>query len=383
MSENSNDPFDELMRRALADEADRIEPADALPEIRARAHAQRRPAVRRPWLMTVGAAAVGTAAAIGAFTVFNGNQNSANDGDAVAGSGTTTTATGAPAPATVRPTSAPSPLPTVPPGSTPATTSSPAVRGEPEQTVKSAVVPVYWLGDRAGSKSFAGPKPSTQSRSSVRLYRTWSKVSGHPAVEAIRIMTTKRPGDPDYYSVWQGAQVNTVTRSKGLVTVDFKALPSARLDAGTADVAAQQLIYTVQGALQTGGTEPVQITQRGQAGAKLFGQIDTSTPLGRAQAADVQAMVWIDTPIDGQVTSNPVTVQGTANAFEATVNYQVTNLKTRASTKGFANTKEGMKFSPFLIELKLAPGPWQIDAYLISDADGTISDADSKTIEVK
>ena len=77
------------MRRALADEADRIEPADALPEIRARAHAQRRPRARRPWLLTVGAAAIGTAAAIGAFTVFNGDQNTANDGD-VAGPGTTT-----------------------------------------------------------------------------------------------------------------------------------------------------------------------------------------------------------------------------------------------------------------------------------------------------
>jgi hypothetical protein len=182
--------------------------------------------------------------------------------------------------------------------------------------------------------------------------------------------------------VWRGAEVNSITRTKGMVTVDFQQLPSTRLDAEVADVAAQQLIYTVQGALQS-GSAPVQITQRGRTGAKLFGQIDTSTPLGRAEAADVQAMVWIESPADGQITSSPVTVQGTANAFEATVNYQVTNLKTRATTKGFANTKEGMKFSPFLIKLPLTPGPWQIDAYLISDADGSISDADSKTIEVK
>jgi len=66
------------------------------------------------------------------------------------------------------------------------------------------------------------------------------------------------------------------------------------------------------------------------------------------------------------------------------VNYQVINLKTRATAaKSFVNTKEGQKFSPFLIELELAPGPYQIDAYLISDADGTITDTDSKTIEVK
>jgi Immunoglobulin-like domain of bacterial spore germination len=384
MNDHPNEPFDEMMRRALAEEADRIEPADALPEIRARAHAQRRPAARRPWLMTIGAAAVGTAAAIGAFTVFNGDQNTANDGDAVAGPGTTTTASGAPSSATAGASPTPSPVATLPPSTAPQATTAPSERrGKPEPVVKSAVVPVYWLGDRAGGKSVVvGPKPSTPTRSTVRLYRTWAKVSGRPALEAVRIMTSKQPGDPDYYSVWRGAEINTVTRSEGVVTVDFKQLPATDLDADTADVATQQLIYTVQGALHN-STEPVQVTQQGRSGARLFGQIDTSEPLGRAQAADVQALVWIDSPAEGQTTTSPVTIQGTANAFEATVNYQVTNLKTRKSTKSFVNAKEGQKFSPFVIQLKLAPGPWQIDAYLVSAEDGSISDADSKTIFVK
>ena len=385
MSDHPSDPFDDLMRQALAEEADRIEPADALPEIRARAHGQRRPAARRPWLLTVGAAAVGTAAAIGAFTVFNSNQNTANDGDAVAGAGTTTTATGAPSTTTATISPAPSPVPTaatVPPSTDPKATTTPTERGKPEPMVKNAVVPVYWLGNRTGTEVGAGPKPSVKPQSAVKLYRTWAKVSGRPAEQAVRIMTSKQPSDPDYYSVWRGAEVNAVTRSEGVVTVDFKDLPAATLDADDADVAAQQLIYTVQGALHT-STEPVQITQRGQAGVKLFGQIDTSTPLGRAQAADVQALVWIDSPTDGATTGSPVSVAGTANAFEATVNYKVTNLKTRKSTKSFVNTKEGQKFAPFLFELKLTPGLYQIDAYLISQADGTISDSDSKSIVVK
>ena len=384
MSDDLNEPFDELMRRALSEEADRIEPADALPEIRARAHAQRRPAARRPWLLTVGAAAVGTAAAIGAFAVFNGHQNSANNGDAVAGAGTTTTASGVPSAKSPATTSAPSVLPTaatLTPSTGPAPTVVPTERGKPEQAVKSALVPVYWLGNRTGSQAGADPTPTVTAKA-VKLYRTWAKVSGRPAEQAVRIMTSKGPSDPDYYTVWRGAEVNAVTRTDGVVTVDFKELPAASLDPDVADVAAQQLIYTVQGALHT-STEPVQITRQGRAGAKLFGQIDTSTPLGRAQAADVQALVWIDSPVDGQTTTSPVTIQGTANAFEATVNYQVTNLKTRKTSKSVVNTKEGQKFSPFLIELKLTPGPYQIDAYLISDADGTISDSDSKSIIVR
>ncbi|HET6988260.1 MAG TPA: Gmad2 immunoglobulin-like domain-containing protein [Kribbella sp.] len=384
MSDHSNEPFDELMRRALAEEADRIEPADALPEIRARAHAQRRPVARRPWLLTVGAAAVGTAAAIGAFTVFNGNQNTANDGDAVAGAGTPTTA--APSTTTATTTPAPSPVPTaatLPPSTDPKATTAPTERGKPEQFVKGVVVPVYWLGNRTGSEAGADPKPSVSARSAVKLYRTWAKVSGRPAEQAVRIMTSKAPSDPDYYSVWRGAEVNAITRSDGVVTVDFKELPEATLDPDVADVAAQQLIYTVQGALHT-SSEPVQITQRGRSGARLFGQIDTTKPLGRAQQADVQALVWINSPAEGETTATNLTVQGTANAFEATVNYQVTNLKTRKTTvKDYVLAKEGQKFSPFVIQLKLAPGPYQIDAYLISAEDGTISDADSKRILVR
>jgi hypothetical protein len=376
--QNSNEPFDELMRRALRDEADRIEPADALPEIRARAHAQRRPAARRPWLLTAGVATVGTAAAIGAFTVFNGNNNLANDGDAVAGPGTTTSASGVPqsqTPTRVTPSPAPATLPptTLPPTTSPAVkTSRPTDRGKPEQSVASAVVPVYWLGQQLG----------TPTKSTARLYRTWSKVSGHPAEEAVRIMTTKQPEDPDYYSVWRGAAVNSVTRSDGVVTVDFKQLPKTTLAPDLANVATQQLIYTVQGALAD-DTSAVQITQQGRAGQKLFGQVDTSAPLGRAQAADVQALVWITSPSEGAVTGSKVTVQGTANAFEATVNNQLTNLKTRETKKSFTTTEEGQKFSPFAFSVSLSPGPWQIDAYLISDADGSITNTDSKTIVVK
>jgi hypothetical protein len=238
--------------------------------------------------------------------------------------------------------------------------------------VSSAVVPVYWLG----------PQTGTPKKSATRLYRTWSKVSGRPAEEAVRIMTTKQPEDPDYFSVWRGAAVNSVTRSDGVVTVDFKQLPKTTLDADLANVATQQLIYTVQGALAD-DSSAVQITQHGRAGQKLFGQVDTSAPLGRAQAADVQALVWITSPSEGAVTSGKVTVQGTANAFEATVNYQLTNLKTRETKKSFTNTKEGMTFAPFAFSVSLSPGQWQIEAYLISDADGSITNTDSKTIVVK
>lgn len=378
MNDNQNDPFDELMRRSLHEEADRIEPSDALPEIRARAHAQR-PAARRPWLLTAGLAAVGTAAAIGAFTMLNGPQNTANDGDAVAGSGTTTTATGLPlqpTPSVLSVSPEPSQEPTDAPSTSPsAKTAGPTDRGVPEPAVKNIVVPVYWLGQQVGS-----PK-----KSAARLYRTWAKVSGRPAEEAVRIMTTKQPSDPDYYSVWRGAALNTVTRSNGVVTVDFDQLPKTTLDADLATVATQQLVYTVQGALADAASIRVQVTEQGKAGSKLFGQVDTSEPLSRAQATDVQAFIWVTTPDDNTVVTTPVKVTGIASVFEAQVNWRIVSVKTRAIVaKGAANTSEAYKFTPFAFSVtKLPPGPYTLEVFEVSAADGRMTSTDSKSIVVK
>ncbi|GAA1578612.1 MULTISPECIES: Gmad2 immunoglobulin-like domain-containing protein [Kribbella] len=359
MNDNSHDQFDELMRRALREEADRIEPADALLEIRSRAHAQR-PSTRHPWFLTAGVAAIGTAAAIGAFTVFTGTDTTAHDGDAVAGQRTSTTSA-----------LPESQAPTVRTAS-PVPSQATRTRGVPEASVHDMLVPVYWLGTQVGA----------QKKASARLYRTWSKVSGRPAEQAVRIMTTKNPDDPDYYSVWRGAAVNRVTRDNDEVTVDFKQLPKATLDEDVARVAAQQLVYTVQGALKDDQT-PIRVTQNGAAVQQLFGQIDASEPLDRALASDVQALVWIDSPKQDQALTPKVTVQGVAAAFEATVNYQATNLKTREVRKSHTSTKQGQTFSPYSFQLTLSPGPWQISVYLVSAADGTVTDTDSKAILVK
>ncbi|TCC50977.1 hypothetical protein E0H75_12570 [Kribbella capetownensis] len=380
MNENPNDSFDELMRRAMHEEADRVEPTDSLPEIQARARAQRRTTSRRPWVLTAGAAVVGTAAVIGAFTVLDNNTNTAGDSGVAAGPSTTSSASALPSSTAPQAGTSPSQAPLTEPPTAQATTVPKDRRGTPEPMGRGTLVPVYWLGDKAAVTP--APGATTKATPKVRLYRTWAKVSGRPAVEAVRIMTSKQSGDPDYYSLWRGAEINTVTRSSGTVTVDFKRLPTTKLNPETADVAAQQLIYTVQGALDD-SSQQVQITQNGEAGARLFGQVDTSTPLSRAQAANVQALVWITSPAQGQLTKSMVTVEGTAAAYEATVNYQAMNLKTREVRKGYTNTKEGQKFTPFAFNLKLTPGPWQIEAFLISPADGSTTDVDSKTIEVR
>jgi hypothetical protein len=354
MNDQQPDRFDELMRRALADEAAKIEPADGLHKIQARVGAQRKAIIRRPWVLTAGAAVVGTVAAIGAFTVLTDDNTKAGETEVA---GPTTTATSAASKSHLP--SSSSPIPT-----------SATSYGAPE-TVAAKAVPVYWLGRSVGNDTGAG----------MRLYRTFIRINGRPAEEAVRAMTTQTPDDPDYESPWAGAEVSSVTRSGDGVTVDFKALPRTRLEPDVAGLAVQQLVYTVQGALND-ETVPVQVTERGHATSSLFG-VDTPEPLGRAQASDVQALVWILSPTNKAVVSAPVTVTGTAAAFEAQVDWRATNLKTKATLSGYTMTNEGQKFSPFAFTPKLTAGTWLIEAYLVSSVDGKITDTDSKLVFVK
>jgi hypothetical protein len=362
-----NDPddrFDELMRRALADEADRIEPADRLHEIQSRVRSQRKVGARRPWMIAAGAAVVGTAAAIGAFTMLGDDARTTGEPEVAGPAATISSTTG---PATQLPTQAtqPSPVPSDQP-------SVAKDSGTPETSVKRKAVSVYWLGKSTGNDSGVG----------VRLYRTFIPVSGRPALEAVRMMTSGKTEDPDYYSLWQDATPLSVTQADGVVTVDFKSFPRQKLDAGMAEVAVQQLVYTVQGALGD-ETAQVRVTQLGRSGVPLFGQVDTRQPFSRAQAADVQALVWINSPTEGEVMRSPLTVEGIAATFEAVVNWRATNEKTKQLVQGQTMTRQGQGFSPFSFTTKLAPGLWQVDAYLVSPQDGHITDLDSKTVIVR
>jgi hypothetical protein len=370
MNDHGEDPFDELMRRSLSEEADRIEPADGLHEIQARVRNQRKPVSRRPWAITAGAAVVGAAAAIGAFAVLNDNTKTADQPSVASGPDTTTTASVDP---TTAPTLPPTPKPDPTKAGTPTVDPSDTARAIQEPAVKQKAVPIYWLGKVVGNKN--GPD--------YRLYRTWQSINGRPAEEALRLMTmSKVAGDPDYVSPWDGSAVNSVRYTDNLIVVDFKQLPTAALEPDVADMAAQQLVYTVQGVLQKSGT-PVQITEGGRTPSTLFGVVDASEPLNRAQALNVQAMVWIETPANNQTVKQPFKVTGTAAAYEAHVDWKATNLKTKAVVKNYTSTAEGMKFSPYAFTPKLGTGEWLIEVYLTSPGDGSITDTDSKTIYVK
>jgi hypothetical protein len=117
----------------------------------------------------------------------------------------------------------------------------------------------------------------------------------------------------------------------------------------------------------------------------LFGQVDTSRPLSRAKADDVQALVWITSPDNRAMLTAPFKVTGIGSAFEAQLNWRIISDKTRAVVaKGATNTSEAFKFTPFAFTVtKLPPGPYTLEVFEISAADGSITSTDSKTLIIR
>ncbi|WP_328995676.1 GerMN domain-containing protein [Kribbella sp. NBC_01245] len=375
MTEPRNE-FDDLMRRALRAEADQVQPSDdGLHEIRERIARESRPtlasrATRRPWLLTAGGAVLGTAAAIGLFTVLVNRP-----GPDLDASGPESATSSSPSPETrVNPTTpAVTPAPSTGPTVAPPTKSGPQPTAVPKQRVEpiaTRAVPVYWLGDTVGVTR-AGP----------RLYRTFVPIKGRPAYEAVVTMTQTQPDDPDYSSPWLGAKPNQVLISDGLTTVDFGTLPEANLDTQGATIALQQLVYTVQGTLQN--QDPVRITLNGKLVRTVFGTGDAAQPIRRAPMLEAQALVWINSPLNGAKVASPVKVSGVAAAFEATVSWQVIDLKSRlVARSGFTNSAEGQVHSAYAFTVDLPAGEYELVVYQASGEDGSITNSDTKTISV-
>jgi Immunoglobulin-like domain of bacterial spore germination/Sporulation and spore germination len=368
MTDFEQDPMDDLVRRALTREAEGVRPdPDGLYKIRARIDAAG-PRHRRPWLWTTTGAGVAAAAAVGVFALANGNPVD-QGGPSVANAPTSTLST--PADATASSTTSPATTPTAPePTAVQRTVKPPPPTVQPGRGV--SAVPVYWLGQAVG-------KPDSE----MRLYRSFVQVKGDPALGAVTTMTSGKPDDPDYTSPWTGARPLSVVRGTGLITVDFGALPTRQLDPKDSGTAVQQLVYTVQGALQS--TEPVKVTLKGGPAGALFGNADSSAPFQRAAPVDVQAWIWITAPAEAATANSPLTVSGVASTFEATVHWRIRDLDSgKAVREGNVNASAGTgEFGTFSFQVQLPHGKYQIECLEYSSEDGHEINTDTKTIVVR
>jgi Immunoglobulin-like domain of bacterial spore germination/Sporulation and spore germination len=213
---------------------------------------------------------------------------------------------------------------------TAAATADPAPASTPTPAPGERALPVYYVAQTA-----AGP----------RLQREFHRVpTDDPGSAAVREMLAHPTGtDPDYRNPWPAGTTLRVpvTSTADAITVDLTAGPPSEL-------ATQQLVFTVQGALAS--TVPVHLLRDG---------VPTGPPIPRGDPYTLRSLVQIDAPADGTSTASPVTVTGEAAVFEATLHWTVLSGATTVRT-GVTSTAEGQTFAPFRFSLDLPPGRYTV-----------------------
>lgn len=357
------DEFEARLRESLQRDGEQIRPhGDGLSRIRERTAAQR--SSGRNWLMA-GAIGLATATAVaGAFFV----STDLLDRSAAPEPAVPTLVPNVSESPTPSPTETPSPSPSKsaeakPPQTPPASPTTPESAPETQQTV-----PVYYLGETTAG---------------LRLFREFHAVESaeSKAVTALNQMFTA-PNDPDYSSPWAaGSRALSVEAAGGVITVDLGSeVLATSVPAETADLMLQQLVYTVQAALQS--TEPVQILVEGSPVADISGS-STGEPLGRADAVGVQAMTWVITPPQGATVSSTFEVTGVANAFEANVVWQLVR-GGDVVRENFTTAAEGQTFAPYSFMVKNVPaGDYTLRVFQTSPRDGSEEFVDTKDITVE
>lgn len=276
-----------------------------------------------------------TAAVIGALVLLGAACGSAETG-------------ATPLPSTPAPvTSSASPSPTGP-ADAPAAVDAPAAPAVPVpgEQGRPTAVPVYFVAETPAG---------------LRLYREFHRVvTADPVSEAVREMLVA-PIDPDYRTAWPAGTrlLAPVVHRGGVIAVDLsaQARDGSALGSELAALTVQQLVFTVQGALQS--TDPVRLLVEGRAVEELWGVVSTADPIERGDAYALRSLVQIDAPADGADVGRQVVVSGEAAVFEANVLWDVRR-DGAVVRSGFTTADEGQRFSAFRFTVDLEPGEYEI-----------------------
>ena len=271
----------------LHDAVDDVEPADRIADIRART-ANPQQAAARPWLYAAGGVVLATAAAVTAFAVV-GNDTPADGGDH--------------------------------------DHQDQHVATDPMDT---QLVPAYFVGDAP--------------RGEARLYREFDVVPAGDALQAALDRIQRPASDPDYRTTWQHGSFESATLGDGTIDVE---LGDAGLPAPEG-IAAQQLVYTLQGAL--GERLPIQF-------------LDDGEPVGPRYEAvpenDVLNLVSISDPSEGYAYSGSMVARGRANSFEATVPWELRDEDGEVVLSGSATANGSVdRLYPWQVEIDLTGVPF-------------------------
>jgi hypothetical protein len=224
-------------------------------------------------------------------------------------------------------------------GATSSAPTSPATSAEPSGTASTDPTPTETGGTGepvAVPAYFVGDTPLGQ-----RLFREFRNVpadspDGPPVDQALALLTSGDALDPDYSTL---LPTGTLTVAGQGTTIDV-ALPDAswaQAPAGTtpeqAALAVQQVVHTVQGALQQ--QLPVTFTLDGAA-SPVLGLTAPEGGFVPGEFTDEMALVNVTAPAEGDTVSGSFTASGVASSFEGTVPWELRDASGTAVVKGSA-----------------------------------------------
>jgi hypothetical protein len=131
------------------------------------------------------------------------------------------------------------------------------------------------------------------------------------------------------------------------------------------------------------GPLPVTFLVDGQPTGTVLGE-PTTRPVPAAAADDVLAPVSVTAPGEGSVVTSPFTVEGTASAFEANVQWELTG-PDGVVKRGFATAKECCTVSPYSFEVTAPPGDYTLVVHDedVSGGEGFPQSEDTKRVTVR
>ncbi|GAA4369898.1 Gmad2 immunoglobulin-like domain-containing protein [Nocardioides caricicola] len=236
-----------------------------------------------------------------------------------------------------------------------ATDPGPAHDGHGQETF---LVPAYFVGDTPRGE---------------RLYREFDEAEGHDALDAALDRIQQPPSDPDYTTPWPEGSFGDVTVRDDGIHVDL-------LEGDLTDeLAVQQVVYTLQGA--AGEPLPVWFWREGQRG---------SSPVSALPQNDVLSLMSISDPAEGNAYEGSMIARGRANAYEATVVWEVRRPDGETVREGYTTaTGTGDKLYGWETEVDLsglAPGEYLFVAVNPDPSGGaeqSLLFTDTRTITVR
>lgn len=178
--------------------------------------------------------------------------------------------------------------------------------------------PVYWAGS------------GDEEDYLFREFRTPATTDNvDPVAESVVMMTTLSPLDADYRSMWTPVEnVGTSVSPDGTITVDLPSDAFARrLSAADAELALQQLVYTVSASAVTAGlldaatAKEVRVLVDGESGYDAFGSVPLDDPISRD--ASLASPVWLIDPQTGTESGQTVTIFGRVLPDYASARWEV------------------------------------------------------------